>query len=424
MAGAVRLSRLGDTACAEQGAGNCRCLPIAFRCRVEERGSGLSEVAGFDLDRNTAQAWSRFQARLADRIAEMTDQDTLVIDTEVADEDIDGAVPYVQFAGFGDGTMVRGEVSSNAYLAARYELSAEQCERMSALGWHPPTVAAGAPEGQGSANFFLDVPVSEADRLAVMSVKALREVFGVPHPAFLAAGDLAEPAEEAATTPVPAVAVDPDEPLATMPESVEHLRHLVDAALTPLFDGPPAKDDDGDIPVPYGSSLVYVRVEEDTPIINLFSTVARGVTHLDRAAFEVNVLNRDLRFLKFFLVEDRVVAQIHVPASPFVPEHLRSMLTGMSQWLDDIDEDLVGRVGGRRAFDPAEGSEDELDVDPAELDGDPAEQEKPATRRSCRARGPGCRPTSRCRRCCSSMRTRAAPSTPSSPRTSAPTTRS
>ena len=39
---------------------------------------------------------------------------------------------------------------------------------------------------------------------------------------------------------------------------------------------------------------------------------------------------------KFILVEDRVLAQVHLPAWPFVPEHLRSMLTGMSAKIDDI----------------------------------------------------------------------------------------
>ena len=318
----------------------------------------MSEFAGFDLDHSTARAWSRFQARLADHVAEMTDQDTLVVDAEVADEDVDGAAPYVQFAGFGEGTMVRGEVSSNAYLAARYYLSAEQYAALEALGWHAPTVGSGEPEGEGSANFFLDLPVTEADRLAVMSVKALREVFGVAHPAFLMAGDLARDPVGEGDDMLPAVPTERpaevDEPLATMPESDEELRDLVDAALTSLFGATPKKDDDGDIPVPWGSSLVFVRVEQDVPIVQLFSVVVEGVTDLRRAAFEVNVLNRDLRFMKFILVEDRVLAQVHLPAWPFVPEHLRTMLTGMSQRIDEIDEDLVARIGGRRAFEPAD----------------------------------------------------------------------
>jgi hypothetical protein len=333
---------------------------LADRFIVSGRGRGkhVGELAGFDLDRSTARAWSSFQARLADHIAEMTDQDTLVVDAEVAEKAVDGAAPYVQFAGFGEGTMVRGEVSSNAYLAEQHGLTGGQCGQLEALGWHPPTVAAGEAEGPGSANFFVDLPLEEADRLAVMSVRALREVFGVAHPAFLVAGDLDDFSDASPPQAVERSAGRADEPLATVPESDEELRDLVDAALTPLFGSVPTKDDDGDIPVPWGSSLVFVRVEQDVPIVQLFSIVVEGVTDLRRAAFELNVLNRDLRFPKFVLVEDRVVAQVHLPAWPFVPEHLRTMLTGMSQRIDEIDEDLVARIGGRRALEPA----DEPDV--------------------------------------------------------------
>lgn len=322
----------------------------------------MSEFAGFDLDRITARAWSRFQARLADHLAELGDDDTLVIDTEVADDDLPGAAPYVQFAGFGDGTMVRGEVSSNSYLAEPFELDEARIDKLTELGWTLPTVGPGEPEGQGSANFFVDLPLNEADRLAVMAVKALREVFGVAHPAFLDASGLgAEPDEPALTTADGDDLVPADEPLAVMPESAEHLGDLVDDALTPLFGSTPEKDSDGDIPVPWGSSLVFVRVDEDVPIIQLFSIVVEGVDDLERAAFEVGVLNRDDRFIKFLLVEDRVIARVHLPAWPFVPEHLRSMLTGMSAKIDEIDEDLVARIGGRRAFDSPPEDEDETD---------------------------------------------------------------
>jgi hypothetical protein len=304
----------------------------------------VSEFAGFDLDHSTARAWSRFQARLADHLVEMGDDDILVVDTEVARSDLAGAAPYVQFA-CGSSTL-RGEVSSNSFLAEAYRLDEDDVGDVTALGWQPPTVGPGMPVGEGSANFFVDLPRSEADRLAVMAVKVLREVFGVPHPSFLAAGGLGQDPE----VPGPPAEEQSPEPLAVMPESAENLRDLVDAALTPLFESPPERDPDGDIPVPWGSSLVFVRVDEETPVVELFSVVVDAVADLERAAFEVAVLNRDLRFMKFLLVDGRVLAHVHLPAWPFVPEHLRSMLTGMSAKLDELDEDLLARVGGRLPF--------------------------------------------------------------------------
>lgn len=314
----------------------------------------MRELEGFDLEGGTARAWRRFQARLADHLAEMSEGDSLVIEVEVGEEDLDGAGPYVQFAGFGEPAMVRGEVSGNGYLAAPYALTAEQVEGLTGLGWHEPTCGPGAPEGAGSANFFVDLPVSEADRLAVMSVTTLREVLGVPHPAFLSAGDLADDEDGGSAVPAPVATAEVGEAPPTTPQSHEELCELVDAALTPLFGQTPQKDDDGDIPVPWGSSLVFVRVEQDAPVVRLFSVVVEGVTDRRRASFEVNVLNRDLRFLKFVLLGDRVVAEQQLPAWPFVPEHLRSMLTGMSQHLDELDEDLAARIGGRCALDTRE----------------------------------------------------------------------
>ena len=66
----------------------------------------MSEFAGFDLDRATARAWSRFQARLADRVADMEDGDIVLVEAEAAREDVEGSAPYVQFCAWGE-TLVR-----------------------------------------------------------------------------------------------------------------------------------------------------------------------------------------------------------------------------------------------------------------------------------------------------------------------------
>ena len=77
----------------------------------------------------------------------------------------------------------------------------------------------------GLFNFLAEVDQSHADQLAVMAVTALREVFGVTHPAFLV-GDVGIGED----TDLPyADAVDlPDEPLATTPDGREHLDQLVE----------------------------------------------------------------------------------------------------------------------------------------------------------------------------------------------------
>ncbi|HEU5455088.1 MAG TPA: hypothetical protein VFU85_05325, partial [Nocardioides sp.] len=278
--------------------------------------------ASSEFDAVTDRAWNGFRARLADHLAAMEDDDVLVVDTDPADETEDGAAPYVQFCARGK-TCLRGEVVSNAYLAPAHRLDEAQIGAVTEIEWQPPTRGRGDEPDSGSENFFADLERNEADRMAVMTVRVLREVFGVVHPSFLSADGL----EEDPSHPVPTAEDGPttvaDEPLATMPGDRDGLQALVDDALTPYFGHVPEKDGDGDIPVVTDSTVVYVRVLAEAPIVHLFCRVVRDVADVDAARFETGVLNRDGRFVKFSVVGDSVMAEVDLPALPFAPEHLR-----------------------------------------------------------------------------------------------------
>lgn len=306
----------------------------------------MGERDGFEVDRSTAEAWVRFQARLGDRLAAMADGDVLVVEAMVADEDEPGAAPYVQFCAWGDG-MLRGEVASNHVLMEPRELDEEGERALAELGYGAPTYGPGDDADAGSLNFHADLPQSAADRLAVMSVRALRDVFGVAHPALLT-GDLSGLAEEPAAPVEPAAVDRTDEPVAAYPHGGhEQLTALVDRALTPYFGHEPRHDDDGDIPVDLGDTVLFVRVHETAPVVELFACLATAVQDLERAAFEINVLNRDVRFVKFRLVGDSILADLQLPAWPFAPEHLRAMLALMTETVQQVESDLVARVCGK-----------------------------------------------------------------------------
>jgi hypothetical protein len=347
-----------------------------YRTDIEEQPA--MEFAEFDLDRSTARAWSRFQARLADHLAAMSDDDVLIVRVDSGDrvDDVAGeaneSAPYLQFSAWGHGQL-RSEVSSNEYLAARYTLDAAGESTLRSLGWSAPTPTRGDKGADdGSTNFVLNVDRSSADRLAVMSVKALRGVFGVAHPAFLAAqnrGATSEKPELGIPSPVIESTVELEEPLAVVPEDLDHLRSLVDSALEPVFGHGPQHDADGDIPVVAGSALLFIRVLEDAPAVEIFSTIVRGITDLDAAATAVAELNNGIRMIKFVLVEDVVIAVAHVAALPFAPLQLRGVLDYMSRVADGIDDGLVASVGGRRAL-GEEPVEERTDDDPADDEDD------------------------------------------------------
>ncbi|MEP7089640.1 MAG: hypothetical protein ABI776_05965 [Nocardioidaceae bacterium] len=327
----------------------------------------MSEFEEMDLDRSTERAWSTFRAGLADRVAAMDDDEfiTVEVETSAGEEDSEGAAPYVQLCGWGD-LMVRCEVSSNHVLAGRHRLDADAVALLGSLGWSGP----GHGPDEGSSNFWADLPLSHADQLAAMTVRALREVFGVTHPAFLT-GDLDEqrPGDD-----LPADDRTPQEPLAVRPEDRDHLRQLVDQALVPVVGHDPEHDEDDDVPVRAGQGLIWVRVMRDAPVVQLFTSLVEDITDLERAAFEVAVLNREQRFFTFVVVDEAVVVHHYLPAFPFAPLHLRIMLTQLSEMGDSVIDDLVVRVGGRRSFEPS--TQVPCDVDPTGTE-DPAGTEDP-----------------------------------------------
>ena len=110
------------------------------------------------------------------------------------------------------------------------------------------------------------------------------------------------------------------------------------------------KDDDGDIPVRSGSALLFVRVKTTGPVVEIFAPLVKGITNRTRAAEVMSDLNGDNLFAKFFLNDDYVIAEIQMPASPFIPEQLEDVLAHMSRIADEIDEGLAERLGGRLPF--------------------------------------------------------------------------
>ena len=321
----------------------------------------------FDQIGDVEGAWARFRARLADVIAGLEGDEAFWFDLEVGidDADLPGAAPYVQFMAWGD-DRIRGEVVSNAYLDERFRLSEDDERLLLELGWTAPTHGRGDEHDSGSANFHLDVETREADRLAVMTVRALREVFGCAHPAFLDADELLDayqgiPSIAPVPPPasVPAATVEEvaaeteaetnelaDEP-ATFPTNHEHLQELIDKALGAMFERPLTHDRDGDVRIVTGKSVIFVQVVDDRPAVDLYAEVVSDVRDLERAAEEVAILNGGRSSMRFYVRDDQVVMRFRIYAWPFSPTQLRVALADVRRDLDDVAPALATRVRGR-----------------------------------------------------------------------------
>ena len=301
----------------------------------------------FDLDAVVDSAWSTFRLTLSEQLVAFRAEQILVINlpSALSDESLVGAAPFVQFAANGEG-QIRAEVSSNAFLDPHYRLSPEQERRLTAIGWEAPTFGRDDEPDSGSANFFFDGPTSRAELLASMTVETVRSVFDVPHPSFLEPGEVGGPARD-----------DGPEPRRTTPEGLvspdtaEEFRALVDAVLADELGETPQHDENGDVPIRLGSAIVFVRTSAEDPIVELFSPVLVNVEGSALALERLNRLNSELLFAKLTWSAGTVYATIQLWCYPFAAPLVVEALRTLLNLADEIDDQLVLELGGRRFFD-------------------------------------------------------------------------
>ena len=316
---------------------------VALSVCLEDEGVEMSD-RNDDLEAVAEEAWRGFRQRLADWMAAADEDEVLLVEVEtgVDEEDLVRAAPYVQFVGCGEG-MVRAEVVSNHYLDDRYVLAPGDEQVLTDMGWSEPVCDEDGDPVPGEANFHLDAPLREADRVAVLAVRALREVFGCPHPVFLAADGL----ERDDPAPAEKSLVEGEAEL-TWPDDRVHLQALVDAAVEVMFEEETRHDEDGDIPIMCGQSMVFVRVLTDEPTVEVFADIVVDVEDRERAFSEAARLNLRSRHHQFVLRDDRLVMRESLLALPFSPAQLRVVVGRFCDEVDDIAEEAVAAVGGRR----------------------------------------------------------------------------
>jgi len=311
----------------------------------------MADIDDFDLDRSTAQAWAEFQSRLSE-VASMID-DTAYLTIGTASEG-KGPPPYVRLSSPRPG-VIRCEAASNAVLGEDFQLSAELLAAMERVGWQPPTAADHESSIVPTPNFWVELPQIESDRISELAVSALRDVYGVQHPVFLAPDKLAEalqpvqaPLENEASIKV--AQTNQADLTATMPRSQQHLNDLVDAELAEIYGNPPIRDADGDVAIRVGSTMLFLRTSKDGQEVVLFAPVVHDIAGRSRATEVLNDLNVEARWVKFQLIKDRVFVTISVLARPFVPAHLRQAVRILSDVADGIDNELAAKLNGRTTF--------------------------------------------------------------------------
>ena len=300
------------------------------------RGRSMGEELERRRDDAVETAWREFRQRLADHVAGMDSDDSIVVEIPAVHEH--AAAPYCQVAG-GE-PMMRVEAVSNAYLAHECQLDEVQEVSLERMGFRRPETS---DWEEGETNFWADLEQREADRAAVMVVRALREVYGVLHPVYLDAGGL-EPKGAVRPLPPKPRKVEVDLNDAVQPTSVDDVRAVIDLAVADICDGTPEWDDDGDLGLWTKANVVWVSVNAHAPRVLLSCMLLAEVDDTESALVEINRLNRAEWGLTFSLHERRISVTREVGLGAAVPLAVQGEIQRLLSQVDSWSKDLAQRV--------------------------------------------------------------------------------
>ena len=301
------------------------------------------DIDDFDIDRSTQQAWDAFGGRLSEVLSMMDGGAELTLGMLAPDDD---ASPFIEYDCPALGRLV-AQAASNAVLADDYQLAAPQLAQMEELGW-------ASPSADASENFTSSWSQDQTDELAVLSVTTMRDVYGVLHPVFLTADQLedvlqppgpSEPPYRSSAQP----AGGPDTH-AVMPVDAAELDRLVGVELARIYGSLPFHDSEGDYAIRVVSTMVFVRIPSDAREVIAFSAVVHDVSGRSRAAEVLNDLNSESRWVRFWLLRDKVFVSMSALAQPFVPAHFQQVIHEVASVADSIDDHLAATLQGRTTF--------------------------------------------------------------------------
>ncbi len=132
------------------------------------------------------------------------------------------------------------------------------------------------------------------------------------------------------------------------PAGPAELRQMVEATLDRLMtDGTPAPDDDGDYPIQFDSTVVFVQIPDGSPLVRLLVPVLVDVPYSAPLLQEVSDINRDYPFVSAWWDSGVVHLRADLIATPYVEAHLAALIGMVGQLADEIDDELQQRFGGR-----------------------------------------------------------------------------
>jgi hypothetical protein len=310
------------------------------------------DPATMDLSTKVDQAWVDFQTALAEALPAMPEAVValdITLDPTAAEQ---AEALYTVTVDLAQSDQLRAYAVSNRMLPRQHQLSMKRLGDVAALGWSPPGVVPGSEQ-----RFGLALPRGEALRAAKIITRTLREVYGSPHPAFLLYAALDGDGTSVANPPTLGVARAEDG------EGVSHLGHValagmpldqsVALTLSAMLKVAPESlpvDSDGDIGIRSGSAMVFVRVREQPPLVEVFSPVLTEVEENQRLYQRLSELTHRMPIGRLYFAGGTVWGGITCFGRDFQSSHLMLAVEVMTGLADELDDRLSREFGGRRFF--------------------------------------------------------------------------
>jgi hypothetical protein len=307
----------------------------------------LDDPAEMDLGSKVNEAWRDFRAALAGALLVLTVGTELDITLDPAASGGDEALFGVTVRAI-DGALQAFAVG-NPSLPPEHRLGKAAVGELVALGWSPPGVV------NGDTRFGLQQPVGDGTRLAGILTRTLRDVYGTPHPAFLVY-DLAPEAEGfpalgAARPQQPGGGPNYDEHVDLSALSLpDQVSTVIGAMMNTPSESLPV-DSDGDIGIRSGSAMVFVRVRDNPPLVDVFSPVLTEVSASEDLHVRLAELTHRMPIGRLYCIGETVWASVPVFGRDFQPTHLMLAVQVMTGLADELDDRLHGEFGGKRFFD-------------------------------------------------------------------------
>jgi len=322
----------------------------------------LDEPTTADLRAKVTEAWREFAGALATLVPTLAPGSHIDLTLDPTASGTGMAVYSVSIRVLPDG-VVEALAVGNAGLPEGYRMDRAAVADLVALGWSPPGVLAGSGD-----SFGLRSSIDKAASLATIVSRTMRDVYGTPHPAFLVYLVHDEEDEPIEASPLATARHEPGldlddlddldadgeltAALASAAEDVpleERVRTVV-ATMTKTEVDQLQVDTDGDIGIRAGSAMVFVRVRENPPLVDVFSPILTEVEPTEELYVKLSELTNRMPIGRLYCAQDTVWASIPVFGRNFQATHLMLAVQVMTGLADELDDRLHGEFGGKRFF--------------------------------------------------------------------------